>query len=230
MALGCAAAAATLSAAVGAAGRNGLGARRAGAGVSARATWGAVGACGGRVGLVGVVGDITAGAGVGGSAAARATWVSAVACRSAVVALGCGPWAWLSFATGEGRVASAKVLEAIVRRGVCRCGVGASGTSVGGSSGVGAAWRAICTELGCGWSAGVSAAVCCGNGVSVRVRGTEVATASAVAGSGRVGVGALAGVTALAAVATSGRFVARVRWLGTDTGAWANSGCCCVRN
>lgn len=181
------------------------------------------------------MGGVTAGAGVGGSAAARATCVFAAACRSAVVALACGfgarvSFAAVSFAAGGGRVASANVLDTSVRRGVCRWGAGALGTSAGGSGGVGAAWRAICMALGWGWAAGVSAAIRWRNCTSVRVRGTDVATAEAEAGSGRVGVGALAGVTALAAVATSGRFVARVRWLGTDTGAWANAGCCGVRN
>ena len=89
-------------------------------------------------------GGVTAGAGVGGSAAARATWASAVACLAAVVALGCGPCASASLATGAGRDASAKLLAAIVRRGVCRRGVSASATSVGGSGRGGAGWRASC--------------------------------------------------------------------------------------
>ena len=175
-------------------------------------------------------GGVTAGAGVGGSAAARATWASAVACLAAVVARGCGPCALASLATGAGRDASAKLLAAIVLRGVCRRGVSASATSVGGSGRGGAGWRAIWTALGWDSAAGASATVRCGSCVSVlrtRHRRGDCFGRSRLPASRRRRVGR---ADSLAAVATSGRVVARVRWLGTETGAWANSGSCCVRN
>ncbi len=101
-----------------------------------------------------------------------------------------------------------------------------SAASVGGS-GMGsgrAGWRAIGTALGCDSTAGVSATVRWASGVSVLARGTAVATASDGVGSVRAGVGALAGLTWLAAVATSGRVVARVRWFGHGDGSLGQFG------